>query len=236
MALAGRLGVIGVGVIAETAAAQYQEAMRQRTFQVLTGLRSGVEFGTVSGKNQLRQDVRRGGFSEHMAKSWQDETYPLNGGLAWSPSGYIWSKAPRIVEAYSAATVIRAGAGKSLAVPMPGPARTITKARDEDGRLTAIAGAQRFYGDRLFVIPAAPGRPAILAAKNATITKAGNDGSAGNRLLDGGYRQNAATIFLFWLLPLVRVKKRLNTKRVMRRMQLVFPQAVANALVTELNQ
>ncbi len=80
-------------------------------------------------KEQLRDQVRGAGFTDQLSKTWQGKTYP-NQGL--NPAAYVYSKAPRIIDAYArGATAVATGGRRCMAIPT------------EDTPLKSPGGAQR---------------------------------------------------------------------------------------------
>ncbi len=57
-------------------------------------------------KDLLRDDVIGAGMGSRLAKTWRGETYP-KGGTSLQPAGYVWSKAPEIIDAFSRGVTIR---------------------------------------------------------------------------------------------------------------------------------
>lgn len=57
-------------------------------------------------KDLLRDEVLTVGMGQRLAKTWRGEVYP-KGGTSLGPAGFVWSKAPAIVDAFSRGVTIR---------------------------------------------------------------------------------------------------------------------------------
>ncbi|CAM5281661.1 DUF6441 family protein [Sphingobium scionense] len=57
-------------------------------------------------KELLRNDVLSAGMGQRLAKTWRSQVYPRNG-HSLGPAGFVWSKAPQIVDAFSRGVTIR---------------------------------------------------------------------------------------------------------------------------------
>lgn len=67
-----------------------------------TGLR-----GAADGlKQDLREDVVAAGLGERLSRTWQGKAFPEVGESA-EAAAYIWSRAPKIVDAFDRGVVIR---------------------------------------------------------------------------------------------------------------------------------
>lgn len=166
--------------------------------------RASVETLRERGLDRLRGSMVEAGLGERLPNTWRAEIYPRRG-LAEDPAVLFYSNAPEIVRAHEGAT-IRSAEGHWLAIPIPGSPADDFPVRGE----TRVEYARRKFGDRLFVIPARAGRLAILAAQNVSLTKTGRV-TARQLTKTGKYGKNAATIFLFWLVPEVTLARRLDT-------------------------
>ncbi len=61
---------------------------------------------TYKALRELRGQVTSAGLSQRLANTWRDRVYPERR-LSMSPTGYIWSNAPDIINAFSRGTTIR---------------------------------------------------------------------------------------------------------------------------------
>jgi hypothetical protein len=172
---------------------------------VLETNRESLEAASAHGKGVLRASLRAANLGA-LEKTWQADIYPRRG-LAWEPTALIYSKAELIVAAFDAGETIGPKDGGLLAVPIPGGfAEEFPNPRGPD---TKVDYARQKFGDRLFVIPARAGRPAILAAELVGQTKTGRL-TARQRLKSGKVGQGTFTAFLFFLVPQVTLPKLLD--------------------------
>jgi hypothetical protein len=152
---------------------------------------------------------------------WRGAVYP-KGQPSIDAAGYVWSKAPGIVRLYAEGGVIRSRHGLYLAIPLPAADRF------GDNRRKITPGAwERIHGLRLrFVYPR--GRPSLLVADNARLTKRGRatanigrrKGSAFTRL------SGRTTVPVFVLVPQVTVRKRLDVNGAARKWIGALPRLV----------
>ncbi|MEC7932379.1 MAG: DUF6441 family protein [Pseudomonadota bacterium] len=68
-------------------------------------------------KEELRQQVTGAGMGARLARTWQAQVYP-KGGRSLNPAGYVYSKAPQIIQAFTDGATIRpVNGGKWLWIP-----------------------------------------------------------------------------------------------------------------------
>jgi len=80
-----------------------------------TGAMTEVQLGL---KMELRQQVDAAGLGAKVANTWRGVTYPAGGRVSLSPAAFVFSKAPKIVDAFERAPTIRTVNGrKYLAIP-----------------------------------------------------------------------------------------------------------------------
>lgn len=157
------------------------------------------------GLARLRGSVIEAGLGQRLANTWRGDLKPERG-LAWHPSLTIYSNAKHIISGQSAG-LIRSGKGVWLAIPIPdGPADKIP---DPKGPGTKVDRARELYGDRLFVIPAVPGRAAMLAVKGVAFTSSGKL-RIREKTKRGQWGKGVMTVPLFWLVPQVTMKPALD--------------------------
>ncbi len=190
--------------------------------------RETMEVMEDKGLDILRGSVVEAGLGQRLANTWQGEIFPTRG-LTYNPALIFFSKAPEIIEAHEGETIY-ASDGAWLAVPIPdSPA-----AKFPTRGMTRVEYARQKFGDRLFTIPAKGDRPAILAAENVSLTKTGRI-SVRKKTKTGKYGKNAATIFLFWLLPHVTLDARLDVQadfeRIGEMFAVEFPKTFAERLM-----
>ena len=77
---------------------------------------SGMRDAADGLKQDLREDVVAAGLGERLSQTWRGKTFPEAGESA-EAAAYVWSRAPKIVDAFDRGVVIRSGSGLFLAIP-----------------------------------------------------------------------------------------------------------------------
>jgi len=159
---------------------------------VTAGTRSTVDVV----KNLLRAQTMSAFGSQPLANTWRGVAYPRAGQISLGAAGTIYSKAPHIVEAFSASTTIRSKSGFFLAIPTP-EAMTMRGSRRERPTPDSI---ERRLGLKLQFVYR-PGKASLLVANLRRRT--------GKR---GGFaapsaRSATESVVLFFLVPFVRLKQ-----------------------------
>jgi len=148
---------------------------------------------TTNLKNNLRRQIRRAGLSERLGKTVQGTTYPKRG-VSLNAAGQVISKAlykrPHgvvdLISVIDQGAVIRAGAGKSLAIPLPAAGKGRGVKHDPISRKPSDWPAGTFA-----LIPSKNGKTAVLVFK-------------------GGSKKGQAA---FILVRQVRLKKRIDINK-----------------------
>ena len=199
----------------------------------LKSVRGSVEDALDYGKTALRSDLRGAGLG-NIQKTWRSEIFPRRG-LAYEPTGFIYSKAEYIIQAFDEGRPIRGRSGGFLAVPIPGSPAEDLKPKRGTGRSRVQAAREKFGDERLFVIPGKAGRAPILAAKLVGFNKAG-------RLVkkkptkSGKLPSGTATVPLFFLVEEVSLDRRLDVRRRFRQIQDRFTDGFARRIGDELRR
>lgn len=183
-------------------------------------------------QRELRQDLRAAGL-ETLEGTWRLEMYPQRAGEAINPAAWIYSRAEYIVAAFEEGVTIRGRDGNLIAVPIPdSPARDL---RNPRGPETKVDEARRRFGE-LKVVPGVPGvRPAMLVAEGVGYTPTGRL-SRRKRLKSGRWGKGVASVPLFWLVPQVRMQKRLNVQRIFETGAREFERRLDRALADHLGR
>lgn len=111
---------------------------------------SGMRDAAGGVKHDLREDVVAAGPGERLSRGWWGKTFPEVGDIA-EAAAYVWSRAPKIVDAFDRGVVIRSSRGLFLAIP--------TAAAGKSGRSTIGSrekitpeGWQRRTGLKLLIV------------------------------------------------------------------------------------
>lgn len=84
--------------------------------RVERAITAAVAEATEGLKEDLRDQVRRAGLGERVAKTWRSEVYPKSG-ESLEPGGFIWSKAPSIIAGFAGGATISPKNSAYLAIP-----------------------------------------------------------------------------------------------------------------------
>ncbi|CAM5772684.1 DUF6441 family protein [Bosea minatitlanensis] len=161
---------------------------------------SGMRDATTGLKDALRQDVMSARLGERLSRTWRGKTYP-DTGASMEAAAFVWSNAPKLIDAFDRGVVIRSKNGFWLAIPTAAAGPRGIGANGRSARITP-GGWERRTGMRLRFVYRR-GRPSLLVADNARINSKGR--AAPNRRKTG-----QATAVIFLLVPQVSLRKRLD--------------------------
>ena len=151
-------------------------------------------------KSDWRGQITGAGLGQRLARSIRNKTYPERG-ESLDAAAFIWTKAPKIIQAHDKGVLIRSKNGFYLAIP------TEAAGKGRGGaRLTPGEWEQR-RGMRLVFIYRRNG-PSFLVAEKARINPRGTAVASRSKT---GRGQVTAPIFL--LVPQVKLRKRLDLAR-----------------------
>src|SRR5579885_515081 len=163
-------------------------------------------------KSDLRADVVDAGLGQRLANTWRGKTFPESG-ASIEAAAFVWSKAPNIVDAFDRGVTIRSRHGFWLAIPTPAAGATGLAATGARRRITP-GGFERRTGMRLRFVYRR-GRPSLLVADNARLSKSGLARPNTGRKRGGGVYtrlSGRSTVVVFILVPQVTLRKRLNVE------------------------
>lgn len=89
---------VGFPNLAEVEADALEQAGRDVT--------AAMKYATGALKDNLRGQVLEAGMGRRLANTWRGETYP-RGRNSIEPAGYVWTKAPRIIDGFARGATIR---------------------------------------------------------------------------------------------------------------------------------
>ena len=193
--------------------------MEQQKIAAETAVTAGVAEITDRIKNDLRGQVAGAGLGSKLAKSWQAKLYP-KGRKSIAAAGWVFSKAPKLIRAFDEGTLIKSKDGFFLAIP--------TEAAPKRGvggkRITPSNFPEHSLGRLRFVYR--PGRISLLVVDNlrAGTGKRGGFRKASESALKTG--RGLATVVMFFLVPQVKLRKRLDYKAVVNRWEPQLPQTI----------
>ena len=161
---------------------------------------SGMHEAAEGLKQDLRDDVVAAGLGERLAKTWRGKTFPEVGESA-EAAAFVWSKAPKIIDAFDRGVTIHSPDGFWLAIPTAAAGPRGLGASGRSARITP-GGWERRTGLQLRFVYRR-GRPSLLVADGARINSKGR--AAANRRKTG-----QASVIVFILVPQVTLRKRLD--------------------------
>lgn len=180
---------------------------------------AGVREITAHIKADLQAQVLGAGLGNRLAKTWQSRIYSNRPKLL-ATAGLVYSKAPKLIRAFNDGVVIRGKQGKFLAIPSD----TAPKRGVGGKRLTPDNFPEHSLGRLRFVYR--PGKVSLLVVDDvrASTGKRGGFRKASASALKSG--RGLATVVMFFLVPQVRLQKRLDYKIVMARWEPLLPDAI----------
>jgi hypothetical protein len=168
-------------------------------------------------KDDLRADVVDAGLDQRLANTWRGKTFP-QGGVSLDAAAFVWSKAPKIVDAFDRGVTIRSKNGFWLAIPTAAAGATGLTTTGARARITP-GGFERRTGMRLRFVYRR-GQPSLLVADNARLSKKGFARPNVGRTRGGEPFTRLAgrtTIVVFILVPQVTLRKRLDVEPIAQR-------------------
>lgn len=176
--------------------------------KALAGTEKAIERAVTSGmrdaadglKGELREQVVSVGLGERLARTWRGKVFPETGD-SMEAAAFVWSRAPKLIDAFDRGVTIRSARGLFLAIPTPAAGAVGRGATGKRERITP-AGWERRTGMRLRFVYRR-GRPSLLVADSARVTSRGL--AARNRRKTGD-----ATVVVFILVPQVSLRKRFD--------------------------
>ncbi|HEV7278395.1 MAG TPA: DUF6441 family protein [Devosiaceae bacterium] len=163
----------------------------------------GVMRTTGDLQKDLRGQVMATMGSVKVANAWRSATDPRLPTMSFGAAGRVWSNAPHIIDAFSAARAVRSPNGFFLAIPSPDAPREYMRRRVSPSNWN-----DERYGPLRFVYRR--GAASLLVVDAVKRNKAGQVGRRlkdGGRTKSGGYRKGWSTVVMFFLVPFVRLPK-----------------------------
>lgn len=192
-----------------------------------------VTAAMVEGADLLKQDLREdtaAGLGPRLAKSWRARVYP-QGQTSLDPAGWVWSNAPKLVDAFDRGVTIKSAQGAWLALPTPaagakGYSRSsVGRAYGSRAKLERVTpgGFERRTGLKLrFVFKSS--KVALLVVDAARYDNRGRAAPLKARGRHSRlYRDGGRTIVVFVLVPQARLKKRLDIAAAAARAEARLP-------------
>ncbi|MCK9994411.1 MAG: hypothetical protein Dbin4_02931 [Alphaproteobacteria bacterium] len=184
--------------------------MKAELKAVGAAIRSSVTESTDAVKQDWRGDVRSAGLGNRLANTIRSKVYPNDSPLR--TAGFVWTKAPEIIDAHERGVTIRSHGGKYLAIPTDAAPKKGT-----DGKRVTPKTMPASYGELRFV--PRRGKPPLLVADNVRVTGAGRvKGGTQVSTSKGRVRvrqsRSGVAAVMFILVPQVKLKKKFDLKAI----------------------
>lgn len=158
----------------------------------------GVRDTVEQVKLALRAETMAAFGSQPLANTWRGVSFPKGGKESLGAAGTVYSKAPHIIEAFSATTTIQSSSGFFLAIPSP-EAMAMRGSRRERPTPDVI---ERRLGIKLQFVYRANGASLLVADLRRRTGKRG-----GFAVSSASRRSATESVVLFFLVPFVRLKQ-----------------------------
>lgn len=171
----------------------------------------GVRHSVEDVKHALRVDVVRGGLGRRLSKSWRSKLYP-GAGHSLGAAGIVYTKSEKLIRAFNEGQTIRSTDGSWLAIPTEHAPK-----RGTDRKKISPENFPESKLGKLRFVPRSKGVP-LLVVDNQRTRKGKRGGyalSRSKRALKSG--NGLSTVIMFFLVPQVRLKRRLNVRSVADR-------------------
>lgn len=192
------IGAVPIGSVAQVMRDEYvagEKAVKTSMVQAGRGL-----------QGDWRQQIMLAGLGLRLPRTIRTQAYPI-GRDSMNAAALVWSNAPHIIGAFEQGVTIRSKNGFWLAIPTP---EAGTKGFGRK-RVTPGGWEQR-TGLRLRFVYRSNG-PSLLVADGARINSRGLAVMSRAKVRADGTQRGAVTSVIFWLVPQVTLRKRLDLGR-----------------------
>ena len=198
--------------LAATIVGSLKKDMQAELRRIERAVPDGVKAAGDGLKGSLRKQVVAAGLGTRLSRTWRGRTYANKGHDAAS---LVWSKAPQIIRAFDQGVTIRSKTGFWLAIPTPAaPKRGVGGKRINPSNFPGHR-----YGPLRFVYRR--GKPSLLVVDDVRISaktgRVGRQAKGGGLTKSGSYKKGIVTVVMFVLVPQVKLRKRLDIERAVRR-------------------
>ena len=193
--------------------------MKQQAAAAEAAVTAGVTEITERIKTDLRAQVTSAGLGTKLAKSWQANIYP-KGKKSIAAAGWVYSKAPKIIRAFNDGVVIKRRSKTFLAIPTASAPKRGVGGK----RITPDNFPEHSLGRLRFVYR--PGNVSLLVVDGLRASTGKRSGfrKASDSALKSG--RGLATVVMFFLVPQVKLRKRLDYQAVVARWEPQLADAV----------
>lgn len=164
-------------------------------------------------KVRLRGQVERAGMGRRLARTWRSAVYPRAPKTSLGAAAEVWSNAPQIIRAFSEGKDIKSSKGFFLAIPT----ENAPKVAGDRKRISPLNFPEHRFGPLRFVYRR--NGPSLLVVDGVRINKSGKVGRQlknKGRLKSGRFAKGVTTVVMFFLVPKVTPRKRLDVDAIFR--------------------
>ena len=172
-------------------------------------------------KENWRSQIQTAGLGRRLGNTIQGARYPQSG-VSMNAAALVWSKAPEIVGSHERGEIIRSKDGFWLTIP------TEAAGTGPGGRKLTVGEWERRRGQALRFVYR-PGRASLLVLDDARLNKSGLARRKGGRRRADGILTGAQTVVVFFLVPQVSIRKKLDLIRDAETVAAQVPGAIATA-------
>jgi hypothetical protein len=183
----------------------FAKVMREAESGVARAATVAMRATTGDALRELRGQVTSAGLGQRLANTWRGNVYPKSRN-GMNPAGYIYSRAPEIIDSFvRGTTIVPVNGSRFLAIPTDNVPR-VGRRRGSTGRMTPEQVEHTFNQD-LFYQRGKNGR--VLAFINAVGARRGRGIRQGTarRLAQG---RDLKRVLMFTLVPVARMPKLLD--------------------------
>lgn len=195
---------------------------------------AGMREISVGLKDELREDVRKAGLGDRLANAWRGTLYPRSGASV-EAAAYVYSNAPKIIDAFDRGVTITARNRRFLAIPTPDAGLRQTAQRRSRGSSTGLTPAawERETGVKLRFVPGKSGGGVLVADAFYRRQAARFQRRKSFRpIKEGGPNKGRTFVVIFVLVRQARMRKRLDIDATAKRWADQIPSAVARNWVS----
>jgi hypothetical protein len=207
-----------------------QRTIESRTKAWLTGLRTGTQNSVNESKNKLRRDVVAAGLGRRVSTTFRGDVFPKRG-LAYEPSGLIYSKAPHIAASHADGTTLRPKFSRFLAIPISGTPADGLRRRNGETHIEAFW--RKFGNDSLRFVRRPNGQYQLVARMRANVAGTRLSALRPTRRKDGTtYTRldRRVDVPVFTLTRTAQLDRRLSSRKILARTARRHPARVAFAV------
>jgi hypothetical protein len=153
-----------------------------------------------------RSQITKAGLGARLPRTIRTRAYPV-GDDSLNAASLVWSNAPEIIGAFDRGVTIRSRDGFWLAIPTP-----LAGTKGLGRKRITPGGFEQRTGLRLRFVYRRTG-PSLLVADGARINARGRAVMSRAKVRADGIQRGAVTAVIFWLVPQVTLRKRLDLAR-----------------------